>query len=640
MKTLQEHIRRSRLGHWALAYTGGAWLTLQVVDVLADQFQWPLRLQQSITVILVAGLLVTVVLAWYHGEKGHQRFTAAELLIIGSLLLLAGVTLRVLRSPGDVAARPELWPSRPVSPPTVVAVLPFHNLSGDPADDPLASGLHEDILTQLSGIADLTVISRRSVLEYAEENRNLREVGAELGARSLLEGSIRRDGGRLRFTVQLIDAVTDSHLWAQTYDRTLEDVFEIQSEVARQVSAALEATLTPDENRRLGRPVAPGTRPWALVQRARAVGARGATDLATHAEEERLLREALVLDPEYALARAMLSLNFANRSWNLGMGMEWADSARIEARRAIELQPDLATAHYALGVAYHEQGFLDGAEASYHTAIEMDPNMVEAHRALGRIAAVRGRFGQAIAHLRDALVREPRGFDIRTQLGHAYAALGDLDSAEQWFEAELELRRRIGSAATEVEAWAHWWAGRLEDATVAAAGDVRLRSGSPVAAVGLAELELMAGDPGEALRFASEALELAGDEEDLAYLFFATTTLGAALRQLGDTAAARLRFEASRASLLKEVEQQDQYPLTYLELAAVEEALGRRPDALRWAQRAFDLGSRHVHLIESYPAFAELRRAPELLAILEAMRDDVARQRERVLQSERAAGLR
>ncbi|HSG48029.1 MAG TPA: hypothetical protein VLA43_09475, partial [Longimicrobiales bacterium] len=239
------------MAHWALAYFGGAWLTLQGADILADQFHWPLRLQQSITVILVVGFLVTVVLAWYHGEKGHQRFTTPEILILGAILLAAAGTLRMVRPspPESDALIP--WQTRPVSPPTVVAVLPFHNLSADPRDDFLASGLHEDILTQLSQVSALTVISRRSVLRYADTDRNLRVVGAELGARSLLEGSVRRDGNRLRVTVQLIDAVTDAHVWAETYDRPLGDVFELQAEVAGRIAQALEATLTPSESRRM-----------------------------------------------------------------------------------------------------------------------------------------------------------------------------------------------------------------------------------------------------------------------------------------------------------------------------------------------------------------------------------------------------
>lgn len=640
MVPLRERFSRSRVGHWGLAYIGGAWLTLQVVDVLADQFQWPLRLQQSITLILVAGFFVTAVLAWYHGEKGHQRFTAPELLILGTLLLIAAGTLSILRPSVPEADLVLPWPGRPVSPPTVVAVLPFHNLSGDPRDDFLASGLHEDILTRLSRVSALTVISRRSVLRYADGNRNLRVVGAELGARSLMEGSVRRDGNRLRVTVQLIDAVTDAHVWAETYDRPLDDVFEIQAEVATRIAEALEATLTPLESRRMTVRSPTGLGAWELVQRARSLRRPGNGGADEAEREERLLRDALALDPEYAVAWAHLSVNFALRPWDLAMDVAWGDSALTAARRAIELDPELAMGHYALGEAYHTVGFLDGAEEAFHAAIALDPNMAEAHLDLGRTAAVRGRFDDAIEHLGSALLRDPHMNEVRTQLGHSYAALGDLDTAGHWFEAEIELRRRTGRPYAESEAWGRWWAGEWDRAVEA--GD-RMSSRdpeSPVLLAGLAELRLMAGDaPGAALA-ARSALARTRGREDVAYLFFATTTLGTALRITGDTAEARRLFEASRGSLAREVDHRDQYPLTYLEMSVVEDALGRRTDALRWAHRAYDVGSRHLHLISAHPAFSGLRQEPEFREILRAMRMDVERMRRHVEQRERAVGLR
>ncbi len=640
MPSLQERLKKSHVGHWALAYIGGAWLTLQVADILGDQFQWPLRLQQSITVVLVVGFLVTLVLAWYHGEKGHQRFTAAEVLIIAGLLLLTAGTLSVLRSPDDVTGASGLWPVRPVSPATVVAVLPFHNLSGDPSEDYLASGLHEDVLTQLSRIAQLTVISRRSVLPYAEADRNLRQIGAELGARSLLEGSVRRTGNRLRVTVQLIDAVTDAHLWAETYDRTLDDVFQIQSEVSRQVAVALEATLTESEAQRGVQAPRSGVGAWELVQQARAARSPRDSDRGAILREEQLLREALALDPEYGLAWAQLSANFAHRPWNLGMDAAWGDSALVAARRAIELDPELALGHFALGYAYDTHGFLDGAEEAYRSALQLDPNMAEAYHDLGRIAAVRGRFDDAIELLERSLVRDPHVPGLRTQLGHSYAALGDLATAEHWFQAELELRQRQDLPYAEVQAWAHWWAGRLTEARETADGMLSRDPDSPVLRVGLGELSLIQGDLPSAILSSTAALEMSDERENVAYLFFATTTLGAALQATGDTAAARRRFEASREALAQEVDERDQYPLTYLELAVVEDGLGNRTDALRWSRRAFDLGSRHLHLIESYPGFDGLRSDPEFRALLDRMRTDVQRMRERVERRERSAGLR
>jgi TolB-like protein/Tfp pilus assembly protein PilF len=610
-----------------------------VVTILGNQFQWPLRLQQSITVLLIAGLFVTVVLAWYHGEKGRQRFSAAELLILGSLMLIAAGTLSALRSSG-ADSEPLQWPVGPASPMSVVAVLPFENLGGDPGDAYLADGIHEDILTHLSGVADLTVISRRSVLRYAEGNRNLRQIGAELGARSLMEGSVRRDGNRLRVTVQLIDAVTDGHIWANTYDRRLDDVFEIQTDVARQVAAALEATLTPSEQTRMGRWPAAAVGPWELVQRARA--ARGETENTRGdiLEEERLLRLALEVDPEYALAWALLASNFSSRPWNLGMAESWADSSLTAAGRAVELDPELAQGYAAFGDAYNTQGFLDGAEENYRRAIDLNPNLASAYRELGRIAAVRGRFDQAIVYLRQALRRDPNIQGIRSNLGHAYASLGDLETATGWFQDETDFVEERSGSPLNLEAWAAWWAGNLEDALLAERAAADREPESPVFRAGLAELLLMSGDVDEAATKATEALTLAQERENVAFLFYSTTTLGLAKLAAGDSAAARVALEASRDALSARADRGDQYPLTYLELAVVHEGLGSRSQALRHAQRAVDMGSRHLHLIEFYPGFDGLRSDPAFQEILRRVEADVERMRHRVVKGERDAGIR
>ena len=627
MASIQDRLRESHVGHWTLAYIGGAWLTLQVVDILADQFRWPLRLQQSITVLLVAGFFVTVVLAWYHGEKGRQAFAVTEVLIVGTLLLIAGGLLSVLRSADGPEGVSAPWLARRAAPVTVVAVLPFQNLSGDPRDDPLVDGLHEDILTRLSGIAALTVISRQSVLRYRTEDRDLPGIGADLGARSILEGSVRRENDRVRVTVQLIDAVTDAHVWAETYDRRMTDVLAIQSDVARQVAAALEATLSPAERRRLSNAPPTGPGAWELVQEARAVRDRGDGGRESSVREEGLLRDALVQDPEYGLAWALLSANFSRRPWDLGMGGVWEDSALTAARRAIELEPELALGHHALGDAYNTQGFLDGAAEAYRSALALDPNLAEAYVDLGRMAAVRGQFVDAVGLLEDALRREPHLPGIRTQMGHCFAALGELEEAKRWFTSEIDLRQAEGLPTVEIEAWAHWWAGEMPEAEAAAAREAGAQPESGVAHAGLAELRLMRDDAAGAARAARTALGLTPETGRAAFLFFANTTLGVALVQLGDSATARTQFEASRTALVREVDHRVQYPLTYLELAVVEDGLGNRTEALAWAHRAFEMGSRHLHLIESYPGFLGLRQDPDFQEIVARMEADVRRMR-------------
>lgn len=219
---------------------------------------------------------------------------------------------------------------------------------------------------------------------------------------------------------------------------------------------------------------------------------------------------------------------------------------------------------------------------------------------------------------------------IRTQLGHCFAALDDLDEAGHWFASEVEVREAAGLHTAEIEAWAHWWAGNLSEAEADAARSAALRPESGVARTGLAELRLIEGDAVGAAQAAHTALEQTPEAGRAAYLFFASTTLATALAELGDPEAAREQFEASRTALAREVEHRDQYPLTYLELAVVEDGLGNRSDALAWARRAFEMGSRHLHLIESYPGFRSLREDPGFQEIVARMEADLRRMRREV----------
>jgi tetratricopeptide (TPR) repeat protein len=212
-------------------------------------------------------------------------------------------------------------------------------------------------------------------------------------------------------------------------------------------------------------------------------------------------------------------------------------------------------------------------------------------------------------------------------MGHCFAALGELEEAKRWFTSEIDLRQAEGLPTVEIEAWAHWWAGEMPEAEAAAAREAGAQPESGVAHAGLAELRLMRDDAAGAARAARTALGLTPETGRAAFLFFANTTLGVALVQLGDSATARTQFEASRTALVREVDHRVQYPLAYLELAVVEDGLGNRTEALAWAHRAFEMGSRHLHLIESYPGFLGLREDPEFQGIVARMEADVRRMR-------------
>src|SRR5436190_9793139 len=250
MNEFFRRLKQRKLVQWAIAYVAAAFALLQGIDIVAQQFGWPEGVRRGITLGLVVGFFVTLVLAWYHGEPGAQRVTGTELLIIGLVLALGGGFLWRFAAVRSADSKTATVPneSRSVINAKSIAVLPFENRSHDPDNAYFADGIQDEILTRLAKIADLKVISRTSVMQYKSGvARNLRKIAQQLGVAHVVEGSVQRAGNRVRVNAQLIDARTDWHLWGQTYDRELADVFAIQSEIATAIARQLQASLSARE---------------------------------------------------------------------------------------------------------------------------------------------------------------------------------------------------------------------------------------------------------------------------------------------------------------------------------------------------------------------------------------------------------
>src|SRR5215468_7188131 len=257
MNELFQRLKQRKLVQWAIAYVAAAFALLQGIEIVAQQFGWPEAVRRGITLALVVGFFVTLVLAWYHGECGAQRVTGTELLIIALVLALGGGLLwrfTAVRLPEDKALatpndhKTELAVTIPQK---SVAVLTFENHRRDPDNAYFADGIQDEILTRLSEIADLKVISRTSTQKYKSASDNLAEIAKQLGVANVLEGSVQKAADQVRVNVQLINAQTDSHIWADTYDRKLTDIFGIESEIAKRIVESLQAKITGHEEQAL-----------------------------------------------------------------------------------------------------------------------------------------------------------------------------------------------------------------------------------------------------------------------------------------------------------------------------------------------------------------------------------------------------
>ncbi|MFC1574864.1 hypothetical protein ACFL3Z_02170 [Gemmatimonadota bacterium] len=347
MGSFLQRLKERKLVQWALAYLAGAFVVFQLLDALETPLGLTASLQLRILFIIGIGFLVTLVLAWYHGEKGRQRVSGPELLIIAALLVISGVALATLRGPGRSTGLP---PRSDLDDLPGVAVLPCASLSADPGDEYLADALHDEILLQLQKISSLFSIGRTSVLRYAENPPATEVVAADLRVGFVGECTVQKQGDRIRLIFQLLDGSSGGQVWAGAYERelTAENLWAIHGDIARQIARRVSAVVTPEEQARIGaiptenisayQAYLHGRLGWAKRSEE---GLRAAIDFFSTAIEE---------DPDFARAYAGLADAYVVVPY-YGAFLPARDAwerATMAAQRAVEINDGLSETHVAL----------------------------------------------------------------------------------------------------------------------------------------------------------------------------------------------------------------------------------------------------------------------------------------------------
>lgn len=385
-------------------------------------------------------------------QRQRFRFIA----IAGALVIVAAI--------GTVAAGfhfSDSFDERPtIGTGPSIAVLPFESLGSAGNNAWFANGIQDTILTKLAGIADLRVISRTSTEQYASRPENLKIVAKQLGVTSILEGSVQKTGDNVLINVQLIDARTDSHLWAQTYRRTLDDVFDVESEIARQVAAALEAQLLPEEAARIASAPTEDPKAYELFLKAEylAIQVEEGTaqePAAAMIQAVDLYKRAITQDPGFALAYARLSYLEGFGYWfhldHLSSRIEASERA---AKRALALEPDLPQAHLAMGfVHYFGQRNYSAALAEFELADKSLPNNASVIAAIAFIHRRQGKWQQALEGLKRASLLDPRNPWWPEEVANTLTALRRYADAETAYKRALAIKpldynsmvRRIGA---------------------------------------------------------------------------------------------------------------------------------------------------------------------------------------------------
>src|SRR5262245_18163405 len=446
MNELFQRLKQRKLVQWAIAYVAAAFALLQGIEIVAQQFGWPEARRRGITLALVVGFFVTLVLAWYHGERGAQRVTGTELLIIALVLALGGGLLwrftavrlsedKALATPNDHKA--ELAGTIPEK---SIAVLPFENRSRDPDNAYFADGIQDEILTRLARIAELKVISRSSTQQYQSTPRNLREIAKQLGVATILEGSVQKAADQVRVNVQLINAQTDSHLWAETYDRKLTDIFAVESEIAKGIAESLQAKLTGREEQALAAKPTNNPEAYDAYLRGLAFESRGGFFDAVTKTAIDSYERAVQIDPDFALAWAQLSRVHAHLYFGADKTATRRDAAKSALHNAQRLQPDSPETLLALG--YYQYWVLRDyglANTTFEHVSKMLPSSSEAPRALGLIARREGQWDESIADFEQALTLDPRNVELLNETAGTYATLRQFPKALKLFDRALDI---------------------------------------------------------------------------------------------------------------------------------------------------------------------------------------------------------
>ncbi len=439
-------LKRRNVYKVAIAYGVVAWLLIQIATQVFPFFEIPNWTVRLVVLLIAIGFPIALIIAWAFEltPEGLKRTEVADVapatcsphrawiyvvIIAGAMsvgLFFLGRYTASTRSAGSEVREKS------------IAVLPFENLSGSPENAYFTDGIQEEILTRLAKIADLKVISRTSTARYKSSSDNLRQIAKQLGVANILEGTVQKAADRVRVNVQLIKAETDAHLWAETYDRKLTDIFSVESDIAKAIADTLQAKLSGSEKHAIAAQPTENTEAHEFYLKGRYFwNKRTGPDLRRAID---YFKQAIDKDPKYGLAYAGLADSYTLLSaYGAGSPQESFPLAKTAAQKALELDDTLAEAHTSLGqiLLFYDLDLV-GSSKEFERAIALNPNYATAHHwyGVGPPLAV-GEFDRAIAELRRAQQLDPLSLIINADLGVAFT------TARRYDEAITQLRKTI-----------------------------------------------------------------------------------------------------------------------------------------------------------------------------------------------------
>ncbi|MGH8041054.1 MAG: tetratricopeptide repeat protein [Rudaea sp.] len=476
MRSFFQELQRRNVYKIGAMYVVGGWLVVQIATQVLPIFNVSALAQRVIVLLIIAGFPVALVLSWIYEltpdgiartanvapDRSITHHTGQKLnWIISGILGLAVVFLLAQR----------YWlPSRATDVPAAtsdksIAVLPFENLSDEKANGYFADGIQDEILTRLAKIGALKVISRTSTQHYASSPDNLPEIAKQLGVANILEGSVQRAGDAVHINVQLIHAASDTHLWAEVYNRKLDDIFAVEADVAGAIANALSAKLTGAEHAAVTKKPTDNLAAYDAYLRGRALTVTG-YGYANTRKVIAAYAQAVQLDPKFALAWANLAEVTAYLYFNNVDTNKYTPQYIKQAMdTAFQLQPELSEAQLAQGIyRYRIQRDFAGAQTVFEGMLKQSPNNVAALQYLGLVERRQGQWELALAHLEQAAALDPRNAGLLTTIGgETLANMHRYDEARVWLDRALAIAPN-DTLEIGYKAATYQYQGRLEDA--------------------------------------------------------------------------------------------------------------------------------------------------------------------------------
>jgi TolB-like protein/Flp pilus assembly protein TadD len=528
-------LKRRNVYKVAVAYIVAGWALSQGIAQVFPVFDVPNWVIRLIVLLVIIGLPIALVLAWAFEitPEGIKRTDVADampaaakpkkytwlyVVVIGSAVSIGLFFL------GRYSAQTPQQSEAATAPNKSIAVLPFENLSRDPDNAFFAEGVQDEILTRLAKVADLKVIARTSTQRFKSAPDDLQQIAKQLGVTNILEGTVQKAGDQVRVNVQLINAMTDAHLWAETYDRKLTDIFAVESEIAKTIAETLQAKLTGSEKSSIAKAPTANPEAYELYLKGRFFwNKRTGDDLRKSIE---YLKQAIAKDPGYALAYAALADSYGLlRFYGGASPAESVVPAQAAAKKALELDDSLAEAHASLGLIATEELEVNRAVNELERAIQLNPNYATAHHWLGLALATLRQSDRSIGELKRALELDPLSMIINADLSIIYLYAHRYDDAEAQARKTLEIDSRSFVAHYYLGA-ALQLTGRLKEAIPEFQKAVELNN-DPYSIAMLAQAYARNGQTDEARKLLAHLNEMAKSAEVPDYaLATAYTSLG------------------------------------------------------------------------------------------------------------------